>query len=164
MDMTVLRFAMVRNPVLVFSAVLAITLIAEFILLEVTVGVSVPHDRNAAVSTLEIKAKGTGLHFITQNRRFTVVDLFTAHGSHRKALILRESFFTDREDSVEGPPDAAVTVEATNGRDVRWTLHEPGEREDVTGNLYMVSRFGNGETGNSYTYFSLTDGRKSRRQ
>jgi hypothetical protein len=48
-----------------------------------------------------------------------------------------------------------------NGRNVRWTFHEPGERGDVvTGNLYMVSRFGNGETGNSYTYFSLTDGRK----
>ena len=37
------------------------------------------------------------------------------------------------------------------------------ERGDVvTSNLYMVSRFGTGETGNSYTYFSLLDGRKAR--
>ncbi|HXO31334.1 MAG TPA: hypothetical protein VN901_03155 [Candidatus Acidoferrales bacterium] len=69
----------------------------------------------------------------------------------------------DREDGVEGPPSATVTVDATNGNNVRWTLHEPGERGDVvTSNLYMVSRFGNGETGNSYTYFSLLDGRKVR--
>ena len=158
-----LQFANVRKPVFVFSAVLAIALIAEFAVLEGTVGVSLPRDRNSAVSRLEIRTKGIGLHFITQNKRFTVVDLLTAHGSHREALVLRESFFMDREDGVEGPPSATVTVDATNNNNVRWTLHEPGERGDVvTSNLYMVSRFGNGETGNSYTYFSLLDGRKVR--
>ncbi len=156
------QFAKVKKPVFAFS-LLAMALIVEFILLEGIVGVSLPQDRNSAVSSLEIKTKGTSLHFITQNKRFTVVDLVTANGSHRHALVLRESFFMDRKDSLEGPPDAAVTVEAMNGKDVTWTFHEPGERGDVvTSNLYMVSRFGTGETGNSYTYFSLLDGRKVR--
>lgn len=138
-------------------------LVAEFFLLEGTIGISLPSDRNSALSTLEIKAKGTGLHFITRNKRFTVVDFLTAHGSRREALVLRESFFMDREDSVEGPPDATVTVDAMNGKNVRWTFHEPGERGDVvTDNLYMVTRFGGGERGKTYTYFSLADGRKIR--
>lgn len=108
--------------------------------------------------------KGTELHYITQNRRFTVVDLTTEHGSSREALILRESFYMDREDSVEGPPKATVTVEALKGRNLRWAFHEPGERGDVvTNDLYMVTNYGGGETGNTYTYFSLLDGRKLRR-
>ena len=130
-----LQFANVRKPVFVFSAVLAIALIAEFAVLEGTVGVSLPRDRNSAVSRLEIRTKGIGLHFITQNKRFTVVDLLTAHGSHREALVLRESFFMDREDGVEGPPSATVTVDATNGNNVRWTLHAFMSR----GNAEMLS-------------------------
>jgi hypothetical protein len=155
------QFAKVRKPVFLFSAVLVIVVIVEFVLLEGTVGVSLPQDRNSAISRLEMSGKGTELHFITQNKRFTVVDLWTAHGSQRQALILRDSFFMDREDSVEGAPDATVAVEAMNGKGVRLTFHEPGERGDVvTSNLYMVTRFGGGEKGNSYTYFSLLDGRK----
>ncbi len=77
--------------------------------------------------------------------------------------MLRESFFMDRKDSVEGAPDATVTVEALNGAHVRWTLHEPGERGDVvTNSLYRVLKFSNGETPNLYTYFSLADGTKVR--
>jgi hypothetical protein len=76
----------------------------------------------------------------------------------------------DRKDSVEGPPDATVTVEALRGKDVSWTIHEPGERGDVvtnnlyvvTNNLYKVTKYSNGETANIYTYFSLADGRKVR--
>jgi hypothetical protein len=56
-----------------------------------------------------------------------------------------------------------VTVEALKGQDVRWTFQEPGERGDaVTGNLYMVRKGSNGEKPNTYTYFSLADGRKIR--
>ena len=47
-------------------------LIAEFILLEGAFGISLPSDRDSAVSSLEVKTKGTELHFITRNRRFTV--------------------------------------------------------------------------------------------
>lgn len=143
--------------------VLVGALVAEFLLLEGTMGISFPSDRNSALSTLEIKTKRAELHFITRNKRFTVVDFLTAHGTRREALVLRESFFMDREDSVEGPPNAAVTVEALNGKDVRWTFREAGERGDVvTNNLYMVTAYGGGERGNAYTYFSLADGRKVR--
>ena len=74
------QFAKVKKPVFVFS-LLAMALIVEFILLEGIVGVSLPQDRNSAVSSLEIKTKGTSLHFITRNKRFIVVDLVTANGS-----------------------------------------------------------------------------------
>lgn len=158
------QFAMVlKKPAFVFSSVLVIALIVEFALLEGMLGVSLPADRNSAISKLEIKVKGTELHFITQNKRFTVVDLLTAHGTRREALVLRETFFADREDSVEGPPNATVTVEAMNGKDVRWTFHEPGERgEPVTGDVYLVTKFGCCAAPPTYTYFSLRDGSKLR--
>jgi hypothetical protein len=138
-------------------------LIAEFLFLEGTIGISLPSDRYSALSSLEIKDKATGLHFITRNRRFTVVDFWTAHGSRREALVLRESVFRDQEDGVEGPPDATVTVEAMNGKNVTWTFREPGERgEVVTNNLYKVVKLGCCDAPNTYTYFSLADGRKVR--
>ena len=96
------QFAKVKKPVFVFSPLAMACFIVEFILLEGIVGVSLPQDRNSAVSSLEIKTKGTSLHFITQNKRFTVVDLVTANGSHRQAFCLCESFFMDRKDSLEG--------------------------------------------------------------
>ena len=73
------QFVTAKKPVLVFSAVLAVALVAEFVLLEGTLGVSLPKDRNSAVSTLETKMKGTEPQFITRNRRFTVVELLTEH-------------------------------------------------------------------------------------
>jgi hypothetical protein len=149
--------------VFVITLIVAGALLAEFLVLEGAVGISLPSDRYSALSRLEIKTKGTELHFIAQNHRFTVVDLLTDHGSHREALVLRESFFIDREDGREGPPQATVTVEAIHGERVKWTLKETGDRGDaVTGNLYRVTRAGNGETPNTYTYFSLADGRKVR--
>jgi hypothetical protein len=79
--------------------------------------------------------------------------------------MLRESFFMDRTDSVEGPPSALVTVEGWSDNHLIWSFREPGERGDlVTNNLYMVSKPGNGENGNTYTYFSMADGRKVRTQ
>jgi hypothetical protein len=157
------QFVKARRSVFVFSAVLAIALIAEFVLLEGTLGVSLPKDRNSAVSTLEIKVKGTEPHFITRNRRFTVVELLTEHGTRSEVLVLRETLFMDRAPDVEGPPNATVTVEAMNGEDVRWTFQEPGERgEPVTGDVYLVTKFSGGETPATYTYFSLRDGSKLR--
>jgi hypothetical protein len=145
------------------GAIVVGALLAEFLVLEGTVGISAPSDRYSALSRLEIGVKGTSLHFITRNNRFTVVDLLIDHGSRREALVLREVFFCDREDGREGRPDATIKVEATVGKQVRWTFQEPGEAGDVvTNNLYRVKRGSNGETPNIYTYFSLVDGRKVR--
>jgi hypothetical protein len=145
------------------ALVVAVVAVAEFLIFESTIGVSLPTDRNSALSTLEIKTKGTDIHFITRNKRFTVVDYWYAHGTRREGLVLRESFFMDRVDSREGPPDATVTVEAMQGNRVRWTFREAGERGDVvTNKLYMVTKFNGGEIGTLYTYFSLANGQKLR--
>jgi hypothetical protein len=154
----------VRKPVFVFSTLLVIALISELLLLEGTLGVSWPRDRYSAVSQLRINVKGTDIHYITQNRRFTVVnDFLTEHGTRREALILRETFDSDLEDGAEGRPEAMVAVEAVDGKNIRWRFREPGERGDVvTDELYMVTSYSGGEIGNSYTYFSLLDGKKLR--
>ena len=102
-----------------------------------------------------------GLHFITQNHRFTVVDFWTAPGSRLETLVLREFVFMDKEEGAEGPPDSTVAVEAMNGHTARWTLHEPGQQGDVlTNNLYRVLKLGCCGAPNTYIYFSLADGRK----
>ena len=147
---------------IVFLVILVVALIAEFFLLEGTIGVSLPSDRNSALSTIEIKMKGNGAdHFVTQNKRFTVVERTLKRGM--EDLVLRESFFTDWEPGVEGPPNATVTVEAMNGKDVRWTFREPGQRgEPVTGEVYRVTKLGCCDALPTYTYFSLKDGTKLR--
>jgi hypothetical protein len=89
-----LRHLSIRRAAFVALIVLVVA-VAEFLVFEATVGVGLPSDRNSALSTLEIKARGTDIHFITQNKRFTVVDYWYAHGTHREALVLRESFFMD---------------------------------------------------------------------
>jgi hypothetical protein len=154
----------VKRPAFMFSAGLVVALLLEFIVLEGTLGISWPKDRYSAVSRLEVNVKGTDIHYITQNKRFTVVNNFlTEHGSRREELILRESFYTDLEDGAEGPPEATVAVEAVNGNNVRWSFREPGERGDaVTDEVYMVTNDGGGEIGNTYTYFSLANGTKLR--
>jgi len=151
-----------RNRAIVFPAILIVALVVEFLLLEGTLGVSLPSDRNSAMSTIEVKVKGNGAnHFVTQNKRFTVVELLSKHGS--EDLILRESFFTDLEFGVEGPPNATVTVDAMNGKNVRWTFREPGQRgEPVTGDVYQVTKLGCCDAPPTYTYFSLRDGTKLR--
>jgi hypothetical protein len=57
------------------AAIVLAALIGEFFILEGTIGISVPSDRNSALSTLEIRDQGRELHFITLNKRFTVVFL-----------------------------------------------------------------------------------------
>ena len=149
--------------IFITAGVVLIALIAEFIVLEGTTGISLPSDRYSALSTLVIKYQGTGLHFITQNSRFSAVDYWTNQGSRMETLVLRESFFADREDGVEGTPRATVTVEAMNGKNVKWTFREPGQRGDVvTDRLYKVTEFGCCDAPSTYTYFSLADGRRVR--
>jgi len=151
----------VRKRVIVFPVILFLALIAEFLLLEGTLGVSLPSDHNSAMSTIDVKLKGTAVHFITRNKRFTVVELLSKRGS--EDLVLRESFDTDLEFGVEGPPNATVTVEAMNSKDVKWNFHEPGQRgEPVTGDLYQVTKLGCCDAPPTYTYFSLKDGTKLR--
>ena len=142
--------------------ILVVALIAEFFLLEGTLGVSLPSDRNSALSTIEIKMKGNGAdHFVTQNKRFTVVERTLKSGM--EDLVLRESFFRDWEPGVEGPPNATVTVEAMNGNDVKWIFREPGQRgEPVSREVYRVTKFGCCDAPPTYTYFSLKDGTKLR--
>jgi hypothetical protein len=155
------RFATKR--VFVISSVVLSALIAEFFILEGTVGISLPSDRHSALSSVEFKVKGMEQHVIMRNKRFTAVDILTPHGSGREALVLRESFFVDLEEGIEGPAEAMVTVEALDGENVRWRFQEPGESgEVVAGNLYRVKRAGCCDAPTTYAYFSLADGRKIR--
>jgi hypothetical protein len=92
---------------------------------------------------------------------FTVVELLSRRGS--EDLVLRESFYTDLEFGVEGPPNATVTVKAMNGQNVRWNFREPGQHgEPVTGDVYQVTKLGCCDALPTYTYFSLKDGTKLR--
>jgi hypothetical protein len=152
----------IKRPIVAIPSVIVVAMLVEFFLLEGTLGVSLPKNRYSATSTLQIKVKGANgdEHFITQNNRFTVVSLWMG-SPPRGPLVLRESFFVDKTYGLESPPDAHVTVEAMVDSRMKWTFREPGERGDVViDHVYMVTRFGNGETGNTYTYFSLLDGHK----
>ncbi|HZU28906.1 MAG TPA: hypothetical protein VFA04_25500 [Bryobacteraceae bacterium] len=144
------------------TLITVVALVAEFLVLEGAAGVSLPSDRHSAVSTVAIMNKRTGLHYVTRNNRFTVVDVITSTGVER-GVVLREFFERDEDWGVEGPPSATVTVETIDGPTSSWKFAEPGERGDVvTSDLYMVTRGGAGDTPNTYSYFSLVNGRKVR--
>ena len=153
--------ARIRKPAFIFSVILPIALITEFFLLEGLLGISFPSDRGSAVSTYEIREKGTAVHFVTRNKRFSISDLYTRHGTAREALVLRESVVTDRQDGIEGD-HSTVKVEALDGRSVKWSFEEPGERGQVINQVYEVTKYGCCDAPNMYTYFSLRDGRKLR--
>jgi hypothetical protein len=145
------------------ALIVAAGIIAEFFVLEGTIGISFPADRRRAVSTIEIREQRDDVHFVTTNRRFSAVDRLTASGTSRQLVILRETLFMDRVQDREGPSTSSVTVEALDGNRVRWRFQAPGERAYiVTDNLYVVFKPSNGETANTYTYFSLADGQKLR--
>ncbi|MGD0178351.1 MAG: hypothetical protein ABSC15_00955 [Terriglobales bacterium] len=148
-----------RKPVFILTVILA--LIAEFVILEGVVGISLPSDRGSVVSSYEIREKGTELHFITRNKRFSIVDLFSKHGSAREALVLRESFLMDRQDGIEGA-NSVVKVEALDGKVVRWSFEESGERGEVMDQVFEVTKLGCCAAPPTYTYFSLRDGKKLR--
>jgi len=148
-----------RKPGFILTVILA--LIAEFVILEGVVGISLPSDRGSVVSSYEIRQKGTELHFITRNKRFSIVDLFSKHGSAREALVLRESFLMDRQDGIEGA-NSVVKVEALDGKVVRWSFEESGERGEVMDQVFEVTKLGCCAAPPTYTYFSLRDGKKLR--
>lgn len=100
-------------------------------------------------------------HFITRNSRFTIVDLWSKHGTALQALVLRESFRRDRQDGIEGDR-STVKVEALDGKAVRWSFEEAGEEGKALAQLYQVTKFGCCGAPNNYTHFSLRDGTKLR--
>jgi hypothetical protein len=151
----------VTRPAFIFAVILPVALIAEFAILEGRVGISLPTDRGSAVSSYEIREKGTELHFITRNKRFTIVDLWSKGGSAVKALVLRESFVMDRQDGIEGA-NSTVIVEALDGAAVLWSFEEAGESGRVRNQVYEVTKSGCCDAPNTYTYFSLRDGNKLR--
>jgi 4-carboxymuconolactone decarboxylase len=120
-----------------------VALIAEFFILEGTIGISLPSDRYHATSSVEISTRGLDQHIVTRNYRFSVV------GSGTKTVVLREYFFSDKEDEVEGPLKASITVEGMTRSKVNWTFREPGERGDaLTDNVYRVIKWSAGEAPN----------------
>jgi hypothetical protein len=84
--------AVVRKPAFILAVILPVALVAEFVVLEGVHGISLPSARGSAVSSYEIRQKGKELHFITRNKRFSIVDLWSRHGSAVEALVMRESF------------------------------------------------------------------------
>jgi hypothetical protein len=147
------------KPVFIYAFILPAALLGEFVILEGFVGVSLPPDRGTAVSRYEIQEKGTELHFITRNKRFSIVDLWSKHGSAVEALVLRESFEMDRQEGIEGA-NSMVKVEALDGKAIRWSFEEAGERGQVMNQVYEVTKFGCCDAPNTYSYFSLRDGKK----
>ena len=152
---------LVKSPRFMFAVTLPLALIAEAVILEGMIGISFPRDRGSAVSTFEIRDKGSEEHYITRNKRFSIVDLWSKHGTALAELVLRESFVTDRQDGIEGDK-SMVTVEALDGTAVRWSFQEPGERGQVLDQLYEVTKLGCCDAPPTYTYFSLRDGKKLR--
>jgi hypothetical protein len=134
-------------------------LVVEFFVLESTIGISLPSDRYSAISSGEIKVENLEPHFITQNHRFTGVRSTGLHPD----LMLREFFLEDRTPDLEGAPGATVTVDGMYGDTVRWSFREPGVRGDpITDNIYRVVKYGCCGGPNTYSYFSLGNGRKIR--
>jgi hypothetical protein len=121
----------IKKPVFILAVTFPIALIAEFIALEGFVGISLPLDRGSAVSSYQIRERGTDLHFITNNKRFSIVDLWNRHGTAFEALVLLESFVVDRQDGIEGDK-STVKVEALDGNNVRWSFEEAGESGQVS--------------------------------
>lgn len=150
---------LVTKPLFILAVLLPIALIAEFLILEAGVGISLPVDRGSAVSSYEIREKATEVHFITRNKRFSIVDLWSRNGTAVDALVLRESVVTDRQEGIEGDK-STVTVEAVDGKNVKWSFEEPGERGEPMSQLYKVTKLGCCGSPNTYSYFSLRDGKK----
>ena len=153
--------AFIRKPVFILAVVMTVILIAEFVFLEGVVGITLPRDRGSAVSSYEIRERGKEVHFITRNKRFSIVDLWSKHGSAVEALVLRESFVTDKQEGIEGD-QSTVTVESLHGKGVEWNFEEAGESGQPLGQIYEVTKLGCCGAPRTYTYFSLRDGHKLR--
>ena len=141
----------------------AAVLLFELLILELTVGISLPSiDRASATSRVAIKIVGTGLHFVTENKRFHAVDYL--EGNVRTTLILRESVALDRETDVEGSGRGLVTVEAfenTVTNRPKWKIQQEGHVGEMFGDvLYKITKRGCCDAPTMYMYFSLRDGKK----
>lgn len=150
---------MPTKRVALFFFFLALAL--EFLILDLTVGCSLPWDRASATSTVAIKTVGTGLHFFTDNKRFSVVDYWVGD-SRIETLVLRESVSTDRQSGVEGAK-GMVTVDAFDDSargEPKWKLKQEGHAGEVVADrFYKVTKWGCCAAPNTYTYFSLADGK-----
>jgi hypothetical protein len=153
--------AVIKKPGFILAVLLPVALAGEFLVLEGFVGLSFPSDRGSAVSSYEISEQGEGVHFITRNKRFSIVDVWSKNGSAVEAVVLRETFFADRQEGIEGAKSTAK-VEALDGKVVRWSFEEAGDRGQVMNQMYEVTKFGCCDSPNTYTYFSLRDGKKLR--
>jgi hypothetical protein len=151
--------AIIKKPIFILVIILPAALIAEFAALEGLSGISLPPDRGSATSSYEIRMKGTEEHYVTKNMHFTIVDLSSKHGTAAEALVLRESFVIDQELGIEGD-SSTVKVEALDGKAVKWSFEEAGERGETINQIYKVTKFGCCASPNTYTYFSLRDGKK----
>jgi hypothetical protein len=148
---------------LVTIAAFAAALIAEFLILEGTLGVSLPSDRYSARSTVKITDRGLERNFAILNQRFSVVDLIPLKGRPGETLVLRETFFRNYEPDLEGHGGhGVVTVEAMVDGHVRWGFQEAGDRGDPYDLVYRVTKLGCCDAPPTSTYFSLLDGRKLR--
>jgi hypothetical protein len=74
---------------------------------------------------------------------------------------LRESFVIDRQDGIEGDK-SMLRVEALDGKRIKWSFEEAGERGQALDQVYEVTKLGCCDAPNTYTYFSLRDGKKLR--
>jgi len=138
------------------TGVVTVIVIGEFFFLEGTIGISLPGGRASAPSTFSIRLKGKGVDYITDNKRFVVVD------DDDVWLVLRESLRTDYRIGMEGS-NSTVTVEAFDGGDLnrlKWKLQEAGDRGEVYDTFYKVTKGGCCDSPNRYTYYSLHDGRR----
>jgi hypothetical protein len=151
-----------KKPVFIYAVILPIVVMVEFAVLEGLIGVSFPAERGSARSTYELRQKGKESHFITRNTRFLVVDdLRNNHLLAFEPLVLRESVLIDRQEGIEGAY-SIVKVEALDENAVKWRFEEPGERGEVIDRVYEVIKLGCCDAPNTYTYFSLHDGKKLR--
>lgn len=153
--------AVLRKPVILFVVILPMASLAELFALEGTIGISLPSDRGSGLSSYEIRERGGEVHFVTRNKHFSTVDVWSRHGTAREALVLRESFNMDRQDGIEGA-NSIVKVEALDGNRAKWSFEEAGERGEPRDQVYEVTKFGCCDAPNTYTYFSLRDGKKLR--
>ena len=154
-------FRFIRKPLVFFLLILPCALLAELAVLVSTVGISLPSERGTATSSYEVRDSVRETHFITRNHKFDIVEHWDNEGKVSHAVALRQLITIDRQLGVEGDR-ASVKVEALDGKKTIWSFEEPGEKGEPLSRLYEVTKYGCCAAPNTYTYFSLSDGKKLR--
>jgi hypothetical protein len=110
---------------------------------------------SSAISSVQIKETLIATHFITDNKRFDIVDDAPTGGP----VVLREAVRVDRQAGIEGA-DASVAVDAFDGAQMKplWQFRERGEVGELRGSLYRIVKFGCCGAPPTYSYFSLQEG------